>query len=105
MRILFDQGTPAPLRRALITHTVSTAYEMGWMQLSNGALLKAAEAQFDVFITTDRNLRYQQNVAGLRLAILILPTTSWPTIRIHETQVVAAVDMLRAGDVVELSFS
>ena|ERR1700691_2484312 len=105
MKILFDQGAPAPLRRALTAHSVSTAYEMGWMQLSNGALLRAAEAQFDVLITTDRNLRYQQNVTGLHLAILIVPTTSWPTIRIHELQVVAAVDALRAGDVVELSFS
>jgi len=78
---------------------------MGWMQLSNGALLRAAEAQFDVLITIDRNLRHQQNIIGLRLAILILPTTNWPTIRVHEPQVVAAVDALRAGDVVELSFS
>jgi predicted nuclease of predicted toxin-antitoxin system len=105
MKILFDQGTPAPLRRALTLHSVSTAYEMGWMQLNNGALLRAAEAQFDVLITTDRNLRYQQNVTGLRLAILILPTTNWPAIHIHELQVVAAVDALRAGDVVELTFS
>jgi len=78
---------------------------MGWMQLSNGALLKAAETEFDIFITTDRNLRYQQNITSLRLAILILPTTSWPTIRVHQTQVAAAGDALHAGDVVELSFS
>ncbi len=78
---------------------------MGWMQLSNGALLQAAEAQFDVFITTDRNLRHQQNVEGLHLAILILPTTNWPIIHVHESQIVAAVDMLHAGDVVELSFA
>jgi hypothetical protein len=104
MKILFDQGTPAPLRGVLTAHSVSTAYEMGWMQLSNGALLRAAEAQFDVFITTDRNIRYQQNVAGLRLAILILPTTNWPIIHAHETQVAKAVDALRAGDVIELTF-
>jgi hypothetical protein len=53
MRILFDQGTPAPLRRAFTDHSVSTAYEMGWTELSNGALLRAAESQFDVFVTTD----------------------------------------------------
>jgi predicted nuclease of predicted toxin-antitoxin system len=104
MKILFDQGVPAPLRRVLTAHTISTAYEMGWMQLSNGALLQAAQAQFDVFVTTDKNLRHQQNMTGLRLAILILPTTNWPVIRIHEAQVAAAVDALRAGDVVELSF-
>jgi hypothetical protein len=105
MRILFDQGTPAPLRRAFTAHTVSTAYEMGWMQLGNGALLRAAEEQFDVFITTDRNLRHQQNVTGLHLAIIILPTTNWPIIRRYESQVVAAVEALHAGDVVELNFS
>ena len=105
MRILFDHGTPAPLRRALTGHAVSTAHEMAWTGLDNGALLAAAEAQFDALITTDRNLRYQQNLTGRRLAILVLPTTSWPKIRDHAAQVAAAVDALRAGDVVELNFS
>jgi hypothetical protein len=80
MRILFDQGTPAPLRSALTAHAVSTAYEMGWNELDNGALLKRAEEQFDALITTDKNLRYQQDLKGRRLAILVLPTTSWPKI-------------------------
>src|SRR5712664_1843307 len=71
MRILFDQGTPVPLRRALAGHTVSTAHEMGWAALDNGALLDAAEAAFDAFITTDRNLRHQQNLTGRRLATLV----------------------------------
>jgi hypothetical protein len=105
MRILFDHGTPAPLRRALTGHAVLTAHDMAWAELDNGALLKAAEAQFDVPITTDRNLRHQQSLAGRRLAILVLPTTSWPKIRDHEAQVAAAVNALRAGDVVELNFS
>jgi len=105
MRILFDHGTPAPLRHALTGHSVSTAYEMSWTQLDNGALLGAADKQFDVLITTDRNLRYQQNLAGYRLAILVLPTTSWPKIRVHEAQVIAAVSALRPGDFVALNFS
>jgi hypothetical protein len=105
MRILFDHGTPAPLRRALIGHAVSTAHEMAWSEFDNGALLAAAEAQFDALITTDRNLRHQQNLSGRRLAILVLPTTSWPKIRAQEAQVVAAVNALRVGDVVELNFS
>ena len=78
---------------------------MGWSELDNGALLRAAEAQFDVLVTTDRNLRYQQNLADYRMAILVLPTTSWPKIRDHAAQVVAAVNALRAGDLVELDFS
>lgn len=80
MRILFDQGTPAPLRRALTGHTVSTAYEMGWSELDNGALLQAADTDFDALVTTDQNLRHQQNLSSRRLAILVLPTTSWPQI-------------------------
>jgi hypothetical protein len=76
MRILFDQGTPAPLRYALAGHDVATAYEMGWAQLTNGDLLNKAEASFEVFITTDGNLRYQQNLSGRKLAILTLWTTS-----------------------------
>jgi len=78
MRILFDQGTPVPLRALLSGHSVSTAYEMGWSELANGDLLAAAEADFDALITSDQNLRYQQNLTGRRLAILVLPTTSWP---------------------------
>jgi hypothetical protein len=105
MRILFDQGTPVPLRQALTEHTVSTAYEMARTRLGNGALLRAAEAQFDIFITTDQNLRYQQNILETRLAILILPTTSWPQIRAHQGLVVATVNELRPGDVVELKFT
>jgi hypothetical protein len=63
----------------LVDHVVVTAREMDWADLDNGHLLAAAEAEFDALITTDQNLRYQQNLAGRRLAILVLPTTSWPT--------------------------
>jgi len=76
MRILLDHGTPAPLGKKLPGHVVSTAYEMGWAGLDNGALLRATEHSFDIFITTDKNLRYQQNLRGMKLAILVLPTTS-----------------------------
>lgn len=81
MRILFDQGTPAPMRHSLTAHTVSTAYEMGWSALANGDLLDAAEAHFDVFVTTDQSLRYQQNLSGRQLAILVLPYASWPKLQ------------------------
>jgi hypothetical protein len=104
MRILFDQGTPVPLRRELAGHTVATAYEMGWATLENGDLLKTGEASFDAFITTDQNLRYQQNLSARRLAILVLPTTSWPMIQLHLPKVIAAVNTLRPGDFVELDF-
>lgn len=103
MRILFDQGTPAPPRRALAGHEVSTAYERGWSELNNGDLLQAAEEAFNVFITTDR-IRYQQNLSGRKLAMLVLPTTSWPRIRERVAAVVGAIETLRPGDVVELTF-
>jgi predicted nuclease of predicted toxin-antitoxin system len=102
MRIVFDQGTPAPLRRVLSGHTVATAFELGWSNLANGNLLEQAEAQFDLLITTDQNLHYQQNLAGRRLAILVLPTTSWPEISQHEAEVLAAVNTLHAGEYREL---
>ena len=94
-----------PLRRLLSGHSVSTAYEMGWSELDNGDLLEAAEADFDALVTTDQNLRYQQDLTGRKLAILVLPTTSWPKIRAYEEQIVAGIDALRPGEIVELSFS
>jgi hypothetical protein len=104
MKILFDHGTPAPLRRQLAGHEIATAYEMGWAKLSNGDLLAAAEESFAVFITTDQNLRYQQNLGGRRLAILVLPTTSWPEIQKHTNKIAATVAALKPGDFIELSF-
>ena len=94
MKILFDHGTPVPLRRALLGHEISTAYEMGWANLQNGDLLAVAEKTFAAFITTDKNLSYQQNLAGRRLAILVLPTTSWPLIQKHIAEVATAVNTL-----------
>jgi uncharacterized protein (DUF2249 family) len=104
MKILFDHGTPAPLRRSLAGHEISTAYEMGWTKLSNGDLLTTAEKNFDAFITTDQNLHYQQNLAGRRLAILVLPTTSWPQIQKHTKKIFDAVNALKPGEFTRLSF-
>jgi hypothetical protein len=98
MRILFDQGTPVPLRRALPNHQVATAFEMGWSNLENGELLRTAEDRFDMPVTTDQNLRYQQNFTGRRLAVLVLPTTNWLEIRHHESEVAAAVDAMQRGE-------
>ena len=82
MKILFDQGVPVPLRRFLHPHSVDTAAERGWSQLRNGDLLNQAESHgYDLFITTDKNLRYQQNLSARMIGILVLSTTSWPRIR------------------------
>jgi predicted nuclease of predicted toxin-antitoxin system len=72
MKILFDQGTPAPLRHSLAGHSVATAFEKRWDKLENGDLIRAAESEaFEVLITTDQNLNYQQNLRGRTLAILV----------------------------------
>jgi hypothetical protein len=104
VKILFDHGTPAPLRGVLTGHSVATAAEMGWSELDNGRLLSAAEVEFDAIITTDQSIRYQQNLAGRRLAILVLPTTNWRQIQIDQDQVREAVSKLRTGDLIELNF-
>lgn len=93
---------PRPLRNFLPNQTVCVAQEMGWGQLKNGVLLKEAELQFDVFITTDQNLKYQQNVVGRKLAILVLPTNDWAKIRLKAGEIAAAVATLKPGDFVEL---
>jgi hypothetical protein len=98
MRILFDQGVPVPLRRAFPPSEVKTAYEMGWSNLENGALLKEAEIRFDIFVTTDKNLAYQQNVIGRRLAILVLPTPRWPDLQPVAAEIAGAVLSLKEGD-------
>jgi hypothetical protein len=104
VKILFDQGTPAPLRRELSKHTVTTAFEKGWSTLSNGDLLAKAEQEFDLLVTTDQNLQYQQNLAGRKIAILILPTTSWPSIRLHAIEIAAAIDRIKPGDYIALAW-
>jgi hypothetical protein len=102
MKILFDHGTPAPLRGHLIGHEVATAYEMGWARFSNGDLLREPEAAFDLLITTDQNLKYQQNLGQRRVALLVLSTTSWPRIQKYVAQVITAVSGITSGDFLEL---
>jgi hypothetical protein len=78
---------------------------MGWSEIDNGKLLSAAEIEFDVVVTTDQSIRHQQNLTGRRLAILVLPTTNWRVIRIHQDQILAEIDQLHPGEVVELRFA
>lgn len=94
MHILFDQGTPVPLRQSFSSsHRVSTVYERGWSTLKNGELLQTAEKEgFEVLITTDNNLKYQQNLSNRRIAVVVLLTTSWPRIRKAVEKVLAAVE-------------
>lgn len=103
MRILFDQGTPAPLRQSLTRHEVTTAYERGWSRLKNGELLDVAEKEeFEVLVTTDSKLKYQQNLKSRRIAIVVLSTPSWPRIQRAVTTVVGAVGAALPGSYVEV---
>ncbi|MGH9145708.1 MAG: DUF5615 family PIN-like protein [Vicinamibacterales bacterium] len=103
MRVLLDQGTPLPLRQHLSGHQVETAFELGWSRLTNGELLAAAEGRFDVLVTTDKNLRHQQSLSGRKLAVLALPTTSWPRLRAHVPGIVSALASIKPGEYLELT--
>jgi hypothetical protein len=103
VRVLFDQGTPVPLRRAFTAHTVETAYEKDWATLENGELLTAAEQEgFEVLVTTDLNLKYQQNLKDRRIAVVVLSTPSWPRIKPATKAIVGAVEKAIPGSYAEV---
>lgn len=103
MLILFDQATPVPIRPYLEGHTVRTAFQQGWDKLKNGELLAAAEATgFDLFLTTDKNMRYQQNLAVRKIAVVVLGQQQWPNVRPHVQRVVDAVNAAGPGSFVEV---
>ena len=95
MRILFDQGVPLPLKRWLTSQEVETARQRGWSEFLNGDLLAAAEAAgFDLFITTDQNLRHQLDLGQFPIAVLVLMVTNWPTMEPFASEIAAAVDRI-----------
>ena len=103
MRVLFDQGTPVPLRHFLSHHEVATAYALGWAKLKNGELLSAAEANgFEVLVTTDSSLKYQQNLKLRRISIVVLSTTRWPRIQNAIVEAVRAVDVATKNNYTEV---
>ena len=105
MKILFDQGVPVPLRRFLHPSSVDTATENGWSQLTNGSLIESAEREgYDVLITTDQNLRYQQNLTYRKIAILVLKTTSWPRIQKSVQKVAEELQKITPAAFLELDF-
>ncbi len=104
MKILFDQGTPRPLRHSLAEHSVDTAAERGWSDLDNGDLLEAAEDEgYDLLITTDQNIRHQQDLANRNIAILVLLSTAWPLIQQKVDAISAAVNDMGPGELKEIA--
>jgi|ERR1039458_5164397 hypothetical protein len=103
MLILFDQATPVPLRPYLKGHTVRTAAQQGWDRLKNGDLLEAVEeAGFDMLLTTDKNMRYQQNLVGRKIAVLVLGQQNWSLLLPHVQLVVDAVNAITPGNYAEV---
>ena len=103
MLILFDNGTPAPLRHALMDLVVVEAIERGWDRLLNGELIAAAEAAgFEVLLTTDKNMRYQQNLTGRKIAFVVIGNQQWPILRRHVEQVVAVANAATPGSFAEV---
>ena len=94
-----------PLRRFLNSHTVTTVYEKGWSSTRNGDLLQLADQQtFEVFLTTDQHLKHQRNLTNRRIAILVLPMTSWPVIQKHTAKIASVLDSIKPGDFIEIDF-
>lgn len=104
MRVLFDQGFPSSLKSFLIGKEVSTLYQLGWSEMSNGELIDRAEKEgFDCFVTTDKNLRYQQNLTGREISIVVLPTPSWPQLKAHGAHVDSIVSSTSSSDYIEVT--
>ena len=104
MLILFDHSAPRGIRKSLSEHIVYTARERGWDTLNNGLLLSAAEAAgYDLLLTTDQRIRYQQNLEGRSIAILVLTgTTKWSRVQQCLTRIVFAVNSTITGSYVEV---
>jgi len=99
MRILFDQATRVPLRPFLVGHTVRTAAEEGWEKLSNGDLLRAVDEKgFNLLMTTDKNMPYQQNLAGRKIGVVVLSVQAWHQLRPYTQLVVDAVSAAKPGE-------
>ena len=106
VKILFDANTPAPLARFLRGHEVVRADELGWQGLENGALLDAAEdAGFDLLLTCDQNVRYQQNLTGRKLALVVLSSNHWPTLRGIAARISSAVEFVQTGQIVKIDIT
>ena len=103
MKLLFDQGTPAPLGGHLPEHSVDTLAEKGWSDKGNGELLDLAEHEgYEVLVTTDQNLRYQQNLAGRQIGLVVLLSTNWREVRVRTREIAEAIATVRPGAVIEV---
>ena len=104
MKILFDHGTPAPLRHYLPEHSVDRSAERGWELLENGELIRKAEEDgYDLIVTTDQSIRYQQNLTDVRLAIVVLLSPAWPRVQHRTAEIRQAIEAAGPGELLEVS--
>ena len=103
VKILLDECVPWPLAKLLEGHVCSNPYKQGWSSLKNGELLRLAEAEFDIFVTSDQNLRYQQNLSGRSIAILELSTNDWHAIYADVENIKTTVNGIKSGDFIHYS--
>jgi predicted nuclease of predicted toxin-antitoxin system len=103
MRILFDNGTPRGLAALLAGHTVEEARLHGWEELENGELIEVAEKEgFELMVTTDKNIRYQQNLEARKIALVVLEHSQWPMMKLVAAAIAAAVNSAKPGSYVEV---
>ena len=105
MKILLDESVPRLLKLSLPQLDIATVQEMGWAGIRNGELLRRAETQFDVLVTADQNLRYQQNLSGRKLAILVLPSNQVPVVTQLIPQVETTLARIQPGILMEIPLS
>ena len=103
MKILFDNGTPKPIAEKLVGHDISFARKIGWHELENGDLIQQAEDNgYDVLLSTDKNIRYQQNLLTRKIALVVLGNAQWPVVRLYLDRIVAAVNACTSGSYIEV---
>lgn len=95
MRILLDECVPWPMHRLLTNHSSTNVQAVGWGGIKNGELLRLAETDFELFITSDQNIRYQQNLAGRNIAVLELSTNDIERIEAAELLIQDAVEKIQ----------
>jgi len=100
MKIIIDENVPHPLLRHLSHHQTTSVQHEGWSGIKNGALLQLIDDRFDVFILGDKNMRYQQNLAGRKIAIVEIFTIRWPQLQPFIPALVAAADSATPGSYV-----
>ncbi len=98
LRVLFDKNVPYPLKRYLTDYQVTTAEEEGWGQISNGELISSAEqAGCEILITCDQNVRYQQNLTDRKIAMVVLGSNIWPSVRQKVVEITSALAKVSSG--------